>query len=372
MAAKTPTKTFADLEEKYDSFYAPAFEIDIDGTTQFSLAKGQASSVRIQTAVEKANRVSFSVTGVYDQSESDFTGLDEKGLETGNKLTVRVGYGSKFEPVMTGQITDLKPNFPSGGVPSVEVVGHDYRYSMDQAADDDAWDETTVEGAVESIAQEYDFERVEIGPEGPPTGMASKLELKKLIKDSKSDLAFLKSLVRDYDYEMYSQAGVLRFRRPPEKQGSPSASVELSYGTGLRSFQQTTGSGKSQVKKIKHKGVNPRTGETVSGSSERKQSQGAKGADEQRLLKAPMESDEEAEEKSKSKTTELNRQQNSSATTIGLPDLRIGEWVKLKGLGGIKDRDFGGLYYLEEVDHDFGNSGYTTKVSMSGPLPESK
>ena len=366
----TPTRPdgLADLEAKYDSFYVPTFEIDIGGETKFSPAKGRASSVRVRTAIEKANRVSFSLADVYDQRRRDFTDLTGEGVAVGNELTVRVGYGSKTEPVVQGKITDVKPRFPAESAPTVDVVAHDYRFFMDQASGDRSWDNTTVESATRSIAEKYGFSEVEIGTGGPDTGApVTEQKLEQIVKDSESDLAFLKKLVRRHNYEMFSLEGVLRFRRPAKMEGDPDASVALTYGEGLRSYQRTAGSDRSQVGTVRYRGTNPRTGETVSGSSERDQFE---GADEERLLKAPMTSDDEAEKRSKSKAGEIDHARRSSATTIGLPELRIGDWMAVSGLGSVAGQRYDGKYYLRAVDHVIDGSGYTTELQMSGPIPE--
>jgi phage protein D len=367
------TDGLSDLEEKYGSFYVPTFEINIGGQTRFSPATGQASSVTVRTALEKANRTSFTVAGVYDQAQSDFIDLATTGVKIGKELEVKLGYGSETETVMLGRITDIKPTFPSGGAPTVAVIAHDYRYFMDQASIDRSWDNTTVESATGSIAKTYGFKRVEIGESRPSAsggatgGSASKEKLKQLVQDSETDLAFLKKLIKKHNYEMYSLGGVLRFRRPAKLEGNPEASVKLGYGGGLRSYQRTAGSDESKVKKVKHRGTNPRTGETVSGSSTRTQTE---GSDEERLFKAPMESDEEAEKRSESKANAIDHARRSQATTIGLPDLRIGEWLEVTDLGSVAGQTYDGTYYLREVDHTIDNSGYSTQLQMSGPIPE--
>lgn len=354
-------KTFSDLEEKWDSFYTPTFEIDIDGGATFSTAEGRASSVSVQTAIDRANRLSFGVAGVYDQAAGDFIGLDDKGLTEGSGLTVKIGYGSEPELVMTGEITAVKPNFPEAGAPTVDVVGHDYRYVMGQSSSDESWDKSSVQAATRAIANRYGFERVEIGSNGPGGG-ASDLDIEHLVKDAASDFDFLTGLTERFDYEMFSEAGVLRFRRPT-RPASPT--VALTYGRGLRSFRTGETSGKSQVGSVEHRGVNHYTGETVSGSNER-----SSGDGETMLVKAPMESDAEAENRSAARSTELDRERQSTATTLGLPDLRIGEWIRLDGLGSVGERTFDGPYYLTAVDHTIGGSGYTTKATLTGPHTE--
>lgn len=350
---------FSDLEAKYDSFYAPAFEIEIDGGRTFSTAEGQASSVRVNTAIERANRVSFSVSGVFDRIAGDFTGLAEQGLEVGRDLSVKLGYGSELQPVMKGEISAVKPTFPEGGQPTVDVVGHGYRYQMDRTTRDDSWNESDLESVAEQIAKRNGFRDVVIGDDGPPTSTDAAFEPKQLLQDAESDVEFLWRLVREFDYELFSRAGVLRFRRS-KKAGD--AAVALTYGTGLRSFRVGETGGDGNVGTVTHMGVNHYTGEAVEGSSRRPE-----GGDEVVLKKAAMESNEEAEQRSRSKSTEIDRQRQSTATTIGLPDLHVGDWVQLDGLGSVGERSFDGKYYITAVDHDLGSSGYTTTVTLSGP-----
>ncbi len=354
-------KEFADLERTYDSFYSPAFAIDIDGGTRFSTAQGPVSSVRVQTAIEKTNRISFTVGGVFDPQEGDFTGLDDQGLSVGNALTVSLGYGRAIKPVMKGEITDVKPTFPEGEAPTVDVTGHDYRDAMDQTAGDKSWDESKITAATRAIAENYGFDSLEI-ESGGPGGGASELELKQLVKDATSDREFLQTLSEQFDYEMFLRAGVLWFRRPTKDE---SPSVSLTYGRGLRSFETTKSSSKSQVETVKHKGVNHYNGIEVSGSTDRS------GGDGETLLrKAPMESDTEATRRSEAEATDIDREAESDATTLGMPDLQIGKWIELTGLGSIGDRTYDGIYYVMEANHNVQESGYTTSVKLAGPREE--
>lgn len=370
MASANETLSFADLEAEYGSFYTPSFEIEIDGEVAFSPAVGRASSVKVQTAVEKVNRVSFSVSGVYDQSHADFVDLDESGLAVGNDITVSLGYEAQSDlvTVMAGTITEVNPNFPSGSAPTLNVVGHDHRYTMDQSTGDGSWEEMTVEAVAESIAESYEFEDVDIGEGGPGGDVAKPIEVRRLVKEAESDFAYMKRLITEYDYEMFSRAGVLYFRRPPENGGNRSPTVTLRYGQGLRSFQRRSGSDATQVAEVEAKGVDHSTGDPVSGSSEVEHEDLT--ADERRLLKGGFESDEDAEESAKSERTDLARERRSTATTIGMPALKIGDMVRLDGLGSVGDQEYDGLYYLLSVDHSFERSGYSTDLTMAGPYEE--
>jgi phage protein D len=49
-----------------------------------------------------------------------------------------------------------------------------------------------------------------------------------------------------------------------------------------------------------------------------------------------------------------------SAQTIGIPDLRSGQVVELKGLGP----RFDGFYYIDEATHSISGSGYQTSFTV--------
>lgn len=349
------TMDFSALEKKYDSFYAPTFEIDIDDGETFSPAQGQVSSVRIRTAIDRINRVSFTVGGVYDRVDSDFVGLDSAGLSVGSKLTARLGYGSATEPVVVGKITDVQPSFPEGDAPTVSVVAQDYRHAMSQSTGDESLKEETITGAAKTIGGKYGFNGVETG-----TGDVSELELKRLYRDAKSEYGFLSYLAKKFDYELFSRAGTMFFRRPPAER-SPAAS--LIYGQGLRSFEVAEKGSQSESKTVKHTGVNHHNGRSVSGTSERS----GEGDGGTVVEKAGMESDTEATQRSEATTTAMDRERTSDVTTLGLPDVQIGEWLDLNGLGGVGGQTYDGVYYVLSTTHTVRKSGYTTKFTVSQP-----
>jgi uncharacterized protein len=49
----------------------------------------------------------------------------------------------------------------------------------------------------------------------------------------------------------------------------------------------------------------------------------------------------------------------ASATTVGLPDLRAGQLVSIKGLGA----RFSGTYFIQDTTHTIGEMGYTTQFN---------
>ena len=55
---------------------------------------------------------------------------DDKRFVIGAPVSVSFGYGSKVEPVITGEITSLAPAFSTRGAPTLTVHGQDLRYRL--------------------------------------------------------------------------------------------------------------------------------------------------------------------------------------------------------------------------------------------------
>jgi len=49
----------------------------------------------------------------------------------------------------------------------------------------------------------------------------------------------------------------------------------------------------------------------------------------------------------------------ATGSCIGLPDLRAGQHVRIKGVGA----RFSGLYFVTETTHTINDQGYTTKFT---------
>lgn len=357
-------ETITQLEARYDGFHVPTFEISLGrGGTELSPARGHVSRVRVQTALDRANRVSFSVGGVYDRASGTFAGLDESVFRTGTRVAVEVGYGSATEPVLVGEITSVRPRFPSDGAPTVDVTGHDYRFAMAQATHDESWDGATVSRTAERVLAAYEdrFEGVTVGSGGPGGSVAVADEtFEKLFQSAQSDYQFLRGLADRYGYELFSRAGHCHFRRPPAS-GEPA--VELRYGRSLRSFTPAQPGGSARVGSVEVRGYDPTAAEPVSGTAEPRS-----GGDGREVIHAPVRSTTEARQRAQARAQELDRRERGRAETLGLPELRVGEWLGLTGLGGAGSAlGFDGTYYVHEVTHAVDTSGYSSSVTLSHP-----
>jgi phage protein D len=78
------------------------------------------------------------------------------------------------------------------------------------------------------------------------------------------------------------------------------------------------------------------------------------------VVNEPMFSKEQAKARARALLQERQKGMvRASGTTVGLPDLRAGQLVLIKGLGA----RFDGVYFIDDTTHTIGDGGYTTQFN---------
>lgn len=334
---------FDDLRETYDDFYAPRFELSVGGTT-ITRADGVVSGLRVDTALDRANRFSFTADGVFDLEAREFTDRVDD-LETGTTVDVKMGYGAETRLLVRGKIDATDPSFPADGGPSMSVSGHDLLHGLSEGTGTGSWQETTLDSVVTELVQGVGF--------AGKTVEGSDVSFEQLSHPETSDYRFLRTLADDHGFECFSRAGEFQFREPG-RDASPA--LTLRYGRALRSFEPSGDNTAPQVGTVKVKHWDEKNGETFVGEAEV-----AGGGDETRVHRIPVRSGEEAERRAKAKARKLANTGGHRGQTVGIPELQVGKVVKLTGLG----EEYSGSYYVESANHRVGSSGYTTSFEVT-------
>ena len=81
---------------------------------------------------------------------------------------------------------------------------------------------------------------------------------------------------------------------------------------------------------------------------------------EAKVVKEPVFSTKQAKDRAFSILSDCQKKMvQASVTTVGLPDLRAGRQVLIKGVGA----RFSGLYFVTDTTHTIGSNGYLTKFN---------
>ncbi len=374
--------SFAELADRHDDFHAPSFEVRVgeakngfDGADDFG-DQGRVSGLQVETAIDRANRFSFTLNDVFDRRDGENGAFDPDLRSTfaeGSEVEIRLGYGTA-EPtsLFWGRIDSVKPNFPARGTPGLSVEGYDLSYGLRNRTGEGGWEDSDLETIVEDLVDETPFAGVEIDVGSVPIGDRRHPET--------DDNEFLTRLADEHDAAFFSRAGTFHFRKHSRvSELSPEAT--LRYGQALRSF--TPGSANPRSESTEVRGSGPRVGtvkvrhndevgnEAIVGTADV-----PGGGQETRVETIPVRSEDEAEQHAESIAGEIARRGDtrsrrsagtdaggrggSRAETLGLPEIQIGRVLDLAGLG----EEFSGRYHVESANHRIDDSGYTTSFDL--------
>ncbi|WP_436926291.1 phage late control D family protein [Halosimplex amylolyticum] len=340
--------TLTHLEDDYDHFYSPRFEVQV-GPRTYREADGRISGLTVDTGVEKTNTAEFTLNERYDHEHGSFVDFAENPVIAGMPVVVRLGYGDTLRPMFVGTVSSVQPDFPSSGGPTLGVRADDLAHEMTKGARSRSWSNTTVSAVVADVVAGYPFRGVSVDLAG-----ALDLTFQSVIQEGVSDYAFLRDQLADrLGYEFFVKGGVFHFRKP-----NPLAApvVTLEYGKSLQSFRPNEEDANQSVGSVEVRAWDPGKKDAVTATATVPE-----GGDETDVRRAVVESQREAQRIADAAGYDLAPTTSGRCETIGLPEIREGEVVVLEGLG----RGFTGPYYVTSTTHRVDDSGYTTSFEAS-------
>lgn len=350
--------TFEEIAKKYSNFYAPNYQIIIDGENILMSHLVEVMSVTFEDMLEGADRFSINI------NDPGAKWLDNGLFELGNQVEIKIGYVDRLSTMIVGEIISLSPSFPTQGTPQLEISGYDLSHQFTRIRRQRSFENMRDSEVVETIAGEAkhkldtQIERTEtVHPH--------------IVQDRQTDHDFIKSLAERNFFEFLVKERTLYFQRTRRNR---SAITSLEYGSSLLSFNPELNTA-NQASEVTVRGWNPRTKEEIigrarRGSEEARESDRRSGGDivegiygtvEETVLDRPIFSQQEADNLASSILNRLSEGLiTGRAECIGIPDIRARENIELAGLGNT----FSKKYYIERTTHTFGGSGYTTTFNV--------
>ena len=378
-----PPETFAFKPYLGQDFYVPAYKIRLGGREVPELHDITTVSYSDSlTAID-----SFDVTvNNWDAANQKFKYTDVETFRPWTRVELGLGYYRRgFDlrrPMLTGEITTMAPTFPASGGPTLAVRGlnllHRFRLKQETKPfflQTDTEIASFLVGRIDAeLRKQFPQLRIELEPE-----KLSEEKIPFLVMQNQYPIVFLMERARRIGYELAikelpegSQGRVLISFAPTSIISRPTYVLE--WGVSLISIQPTLRVAE-QVSKVTVRGWNPQSKKPIVKSVTRAQLKGERVVHPRDLdlqepplaqevtVDRPIGSEGEAERYAKM----ILRQTASELVvakgrTIGLPDLRAGVKVQIRGLGrrfsGPDDRPF--EYVVTETTHAFSDAGYTT------------
>ena len=347
--------------------FAPAIEVEVEGSGLPADVLKNILDVEVSTQPSAIDHFSLTLANHFPELRWTHT-KDAKLFEEGSSVRIKLGYVNKVETVFDGEITSVSPSFPESGPSTVRVEGLSRLHWLDRGTKLRTFQDMTDKDIFEKVAGDENL---------TPQSEATPTKHRYLAQTNLTDFRFLLARARWLRFELLADGKNVIFRKAKEGQSKTYALVWGNPQEGLqpdadvlplRSFSPALNA-REPVASVVVRGQDSATGEAIEerassgdedasmGGSETAadvQSKSFKTNPEVVISDQPVASREEARELARS---EYNRRARRLVTgrgaSIGIPDLRSGNVVELRGIGR-----FSGLYYVTSVIHRVGLSGY--------------
>ncbi|WP_214102578.1 phage baseplate assembly protein V [Acrocarpospora catenulata] len=336
--------------------FAPRADVRISGVTLAADVSRHLISVRYDNSLELADMF----TVVLDNSGNRFT--DSPLFDLGKNVEIHLGYGDRLTPMMLGEIASIEPDFPESGAPTFTIRGYDKSHRLRHEMPDRPAFRFTNDSA---IAAQIALEAGLI-PVVDPAPFSHTV-----LHRASTDMALLKERAAANFFDVYVWWDKLYFRFPRPQ----TEATVLEWGANLSSISpRVTNSGMAGLQVVRGYsqelaqsivGVMSATALDLDAIMERLGSAalGALTALGRRVVRGrPVTTPLDAIALAKSLLQQLlEGMYEATGTCMGLPELRAGRFVAVRGVG----RRFSGMYRLKRVVHTLDARGYRTEFEVT-------
>jgi phage protein D/phage baseplate assembly protein gpV len=336
-------------------YYAPRFDIRVAGVTLAADVTQRVLSVTYDGSLDTADMFHITIANPGNQ----FT--DSPLFSPGQEVELYMGYGADLTPMMLGEVTTIEPVFPEDGPPTISVSGYDKSYRMRHNQSVPRQFRYITDSLI--VAQ-IALENLLVPAVDPSPWFHTSLT------QTGTDFGFIKQLAASNLFDAYVYWDRLYFQLPVQGEA-----YVLEWGQSLRSFSprlSTATMGGLQVvrgynEELATAIVGVATGELLNlnelinrlgpSALELVASLGRRWIHSQKVS-SPV----DALGLGKALLQDLlNGLYEGHGSCIGLPALRAGRFITVKGVG----KQFSGSYRLRRVRHTINDNGYLTEFDIT-------
>lgn len=353
-------------------FYVPAFEVKVGNDRLDREVIHDITRVSYKDSLTDVDSFEITINN-WDAETRTFKYSDQRLFDPGKQVELWMGYFRRgdLRLMLTGEITSLRPTFPSAGQPTLAISGLNLLHRLRRKQESHTYRGRTDTQIAREIAA-----RLSIGIR---TGTADGVQEEPyayILQNNQYDIVFLHERARRIGYDLFVEELPSTGRSSSRIYFGPSVQVprvtyELEYGRTLIEFQPNLTTA-NQVGKVTVRGWDNQRKKPIVGTATRGNltttGVGERGGQreieqsfadrEEVITDQPVNSDAEAKQLAKETLERISKDIiKGTGSVLGLPDIRAGRVLMLKGLG----ERFDGRYFVTGTTHAIGDDGYTTQ-----------
>lgn len=368
---------FENLRKKYGAFQQPVAVLRMADQDVGIGRDYPVSDVEIDlTCGMEASVAEFSLYHVYNKETASFEvkGPLKKCLVPGVKTEIALGYGVSANLLFVGVVTRVSYHFDADEIPCIRISAMDVKGVMMAGSYSRQMTAASCSAAVKEILERSAYAgmqgsgiirgiQVTDTPDqaSPAPAEGTTVTEKSVEMVAESDYEFVVKAARRYNYEFYTECGIVLFRKSKADKDvrmviSPACGMcrfDISYDvTGLvnKVTVRAVDAGKAKVisSKAKNRASLPGKAKTLLKGSEKV------------YIDASADSPEETGYRADSLMEDISYRYGSlECEMLGLPEYLPGYFVEVSGVGGTADNRF----YITRAVHRLSKNGrYTVKL----------
>jgi phage protein D len=349
-------------------FWVPQFKVTLQGRSLDPMVINDILSVEYRDDVDEIDSFKIVVNN-WDPQARSFRYSDGDLFVPGARLDLEMGYreGSALRKLVSGEITELSPTFPAGGRPVLNISGLNILHRLRTRQENFVYENKTDSDIAREVAARLQIP-IRVGRNAP-----AEQPNEYILQHNQYDIIFLIGRARNAGYELLveEQDGEPSLYFGPSETIAARPVYELVYGRSLIDFQPTLTTA-NQVGEVVIRSWDPIQKQPIEGTAKRSDlaTQGVGQAGSQHLIDRsfdrrqeviadePVRNKAEADSLARAHLERIAKEMvTASSSIVGLPDLRAGGIVAIKGVG----TRFSGRYFITKTTHAIGDGGYTTR-----------
>lgn len=385
--------------KSFDEFYVPRFELQSMGASVGEQVLRDVISVTYKDSVKEID--SFDVTlGNWDSTSRRLKYVGPEEAPRGSPASpdaaryrlfnpgardfeLRLGYGSRLTTMIRGNVTSLEPSFSSGGAPTLTVRALNVLHRLRDKQRSQHWSNKTdsdIAKSIKTLTDPATQRKVKVRVSKTATSKEKPLDY--VAQDNQYDIDFLLMRARNAGYVVYvdterkpnGQLEEFLYFGPSDEKHPRQRDVtyELEWGISLIEFKPKLSLAR-QVRSVELRSWDRQKNKAIKKKVTLNHpdikfnrdllpllTEPAAQPREEVVSNEPQPTPQQAERRALAILSDrLKEMVTASVTTVGLPDLRAGRRVRIKGVG----KYFSGTYFITESTHTINDHGYSTQFN---------